>query len=93
MPLSSGIKFKFTPSSAMLKAMVTQWTTLSRIDLSRTDVTDVSALGNVHTLNLQGCEGVTDVSALGNVHTLNLRGCRGVTDVSALGKVHNLTLY
>jgi hypothetical protein len=57
------------------------------------EVTDVSALGNVHTLDLSGCSRVTDVSALGNVHTLNLRGCRKVTDVSALGKVHTLNLH
>ena len=55
-------------------------------------VTDVSALGNVHTLNLTCCRKVTDVSALGKVHTLNLRGCSRVTDVSALGKVHTLNL-
>ena len=55
-------------------------------------VTDVSALGGVHELNLWGCVGVTDVSALGGVHTLNLRGCHGVTDVSALGGVHTLDL-
>jgi hypothetical protein len=34
----SGVKFDFTPSPDMLKAMVTKWTTLSRIDLSQTDV-------------------------------------------------------
>ena len=55
-------------------------------------VTDVSALGNVHTLDLEGCTGITDVSALGNVHTLYLRGCKGITDVSALGNVHSLDL-
>ena len=55
-------------------------------------VTDVSALGGVHTLDLAGCRGVTDVSALGGVHTLNLAYCKGVTDVSALGGVHTLNL-
>jgi hypothetical protein len=55
-------------------------------------ITDVSALGNVHTLGLHWCENVTDVSALGNVHTLNLLWCRKVTDVSALGNVHTLNL-
>ena len=55
-------------------------------------VTDVSALGNVHTLIINDCHGVTDVSALGKVHTLYLSRCSGVTDVSALGKVHTLYL-
>lgn len=54
---------------------------------------DVSALGNVHTLNLSFCQNITVVSALGNVHTLNLRYCKNITDVSALGNVHTLDLY
>ena len=54
-------------------------------------ITDVSALGNVHTLNLCDCE-IEDVSMLGNVHTLDLCLCTGITDVSMLGNVHNLRL-
>jgi hypothetical protein len=38
-------------------------------------VSDVSALGSVHTLNLSWCPNVSDVSALGGVHTLDLRRC------------------
>ena len=56
------------------------------------DVTDVSMLGNVHTLDLIDCDNVTDVSMLGNGHTLNLSGCFNVTDVSMLGNVHTLNL-
>ena len=41
------------------------------LDLNNCDVTDVSMLGNVHTLDLNCCD-VTDVSALGNVQTLIL---------------------
>ena len=62
------------------------------MDLSYTRMTDVSALGSVHTLSLSGCPGITDVSALGSVHTLNLNSCTGITDVSALSSVPNLTL-
>ena len=43
-------------------------------------ITNVSSLGNVHTLNLSRCRGITDVSSLGNVHTLTLSGCEGITD-------------
>ena len=32
------------------------------------NITDVTALWNVHTLILWGCENIIDVSALGNVH-------------------------
>ena len=56
------------------------------------NITDVSALGGVHTLNLSGCINVTDVSALGGVHTLDLSRCTNITDVSALGGVHTLDL-
>jgi len=33
-------------------------------------ITDVSALGGVHTLDLSFCHNITDVSALGGVYTL-----------------------
>jgi len=56
-------------------------------------ITDVSALGNVHTLKLSECQGIRDVSALGGVHTHNLSNCNGITDVSALGGVHTLNLF
>ena len=52
----------------------------------------VSALGGVHTLNLSGCSSITDVSALGGMHTLDLSDCSKITDVSALGGVHTLDL-
>ena len=57
-----------------------------------TKITDVSILGNCHTLDLSRCENITDVSALGNVHTLNLSECENITDVSALRNVHTLDL-
>ena len=41
------------------------------LDLSWTNIIDVSMLGNVHTLKLSHTN-VVDVSMLGNVHTLNL---------------------
>jgi hypothetical protein len=41
------------------------------LDLSWcTGISDVSMLGNVHTLHLRGCRGISDVSMLGNVHEL-----------------------
>jgi hypothetical protein len=56
------------------------------------EIKDVSALGNVHTLDLSYCQGIKDVSALGNVHTLNLNNCDGIHDVSSLKNVHTLNL-
>ena len=64
-----------------------------KLDLSWcAGITDVSALGKVHTLNLYRCINITDVSALGSVHTLYLEGCINITDVSALGSVYDLNL-
>jgi hypothetical protein len=60
--------------------------------IHNTEITDVSALGNVHTLTLKVCTDVIDVSVLRKVHTLNLWWCDKVTDVSALGNVHTLDL-
>ena len=55
-------------------------------------LSDVSAIGSVHTLDLSGCKRVSDVSALGNVHTLYMCDCNEVRDVSALGGVHTMEL-
>ena len=55
-------------------------------------ITDVSVLGNVHTLDLSRCSNITDVTALGNVYTLKLNYCDNITDVSGLGNVHTLDL-
>jgi hypothetical protein len=55
-------------------------------------ISDVSALGGIHTLHLSGCRGIRDVSALGGVHSLYLSCCTGIRDVSALGGVHSLDL-
>jgi hypothetical protein len=62
------------------------------LNLAGQRITDVRALGGVHTLNLRHCTGMTNVSALGDVHTLNLWACMRITDVSALGGVHKLDL-
>ena len=62
------------------------------IDLSESDIEDVSMLGNVHTLDLNYCKNISDVSALDNVHTLDLSFCEDISDVSALSNVHTLDL-
>ena len=52
------------------------------LNFTKAKIKYVSALGNVHTLDLSGCSNITDVSALGNVHTLNLSGYGNISDVS-----------
>jgi hypothetical protein len=63
-----------------------------KIILNYSNITNVSMLGNVHTLDLYWCRNITDVSMLGKVHTLNLFACSNITDVSMLGNVHTLNL-
>jgi hypothetical protein len=63
------------------------------LNLSYCDnVSDVSALGHVHTLNLRECPNVSDVSALSDVHTLSLSWCSNVLDFRVLSHVHTLHL-
>ena len=62
------------------------------LDLSSTDIKDVSALGGVKILNLSYCTKITDVSMLGNVEVLILAYCTSITDVSMLGNVLTLSL-
>jgi hypothetical protein len=81
------------PFRDMLVSLMTYPRKQLHIKLNGCDsVTDVSMLGNVHTLNLSHCSNVRDVSMLGNVHTLDLSHCYNVTDVSMLGNVHRLNL-
>jgi hypothetical protein len=40
------------------------------------NVSDVNALGHVHTSNLDGCQNVSDLRALGHVHTLRCNVCQ-----------------
>ena len=65
---------------------------LNYLDLSYCDINDVSALGNIHTLILKGCENITNVSNLINVSYLDLSECINIADISALKNVYNLNL-
>jgi hypothetical protein len=77
----------------LIKSKVCDISKQISVNLSGCDeITDVSALGGVHTLDLFSCLNIIDVSALGGVHTLWLSGCSNITDVSALGGVHTLDL-
>ena len=58
------------------------------LDISSSNITDVSMCGNLHML-LADSTNVSDVSMLGNIHTLNISHTK-VTDVSALSKIHIL---
>ena len=65
---------------------------LHTLNLTGLPITDVSALGGVHNLDLSECNNVTDVRALVGVHTLNIYKCKRIKDTSALGEVCVLNL-
>ena len=65
-------------------------TAVRSLNLFQSTMSDVSLLGNVHTLGLAHAN-VQDVSALCNVHWLDLSGTK-VTNVCALGNVYALHL-
>jgi hypothetical protein len=88
--LISSLELWDVPTEKELAHLVTL-PNLQSVDLSNTNVTDVSAWRGLHTLNLRGCLDVTDASALGNVYNLNL-SLTNVTDVSPLGNVPHLNL-
>jgi hypothetical protein len=56
------------------------------------NVRDVSALGKVYDLNLEGCNRISDVSRLGSNHILDLGLCVLITKVSSLGSVNRLNI-
>lgn len=60
------------------------------LDLSETNVIDVSALESVHTLDLSGTN-VEDVSMLGNVKYLNLDKCKHIKHGVIVQDMHTLT--
>lgn len=56
-------------------------------------VTDLSVLKNIHSLDLSYCRCISDdISALENTYILNLKGCENITNVSMLGNLHTLNL-
>jgi hypothetical protein len=64
---------------------------LGRRNLGRQPI-DVRTIGNVHSVNLYGCQDITDVTPLRYVRLLNLSGCRKIVDVSSLRNVYSLDL-
>lgn len=56
------------------------------------DLSNVSALGNVHTLKLCGSRKLCNVSSLGNIHSLDLSFCPLISDVRMLGNMHTIHL-
>jgi hypothetical protein len=67
-------------------------TQLSLNLVRRIDISDVSTLSNVHTLDISYCYRILDVSALANVHTIDMSYCVNISDLSALGNVHTLDI-
>ena len=56
------------------------------------DISNVTPLGQVHSLDLRGCVQIEDVSALSLVTNLDISWCWQVSDVSNLGALRTLNL-
>lgn len=65
---------------------------LKILDLSETEIEDVSALSGVHTLYLNNCPNISDVSSLVNVKKLYLLGSEDINDVSMLVNAEELDI-
>jgi hypothetical protein len=63
------------------------------INLSGSNIKDVSLLKNAIRINLSLCYNVTDVSMLKNVKELDISFCSNITDISALGNVAKLSIH
>jgi hypothetical protein len=46
-----------------------------KLDLSKTNISNVSNLGNVYTLHLSGCKNISDATTAQPLNTLGERGC------------------
>ena len=64
---------------------------LDILNISYSNITDISMLEKLHTLDISGCYKITDVSMLRNLHTLIMCYCN-ITDVSMLGNLHTLDI-
>ena len=85
--------YKFTPFIITKSGLpLTQHFKNLTFTLHCDDITNVSALGSVHTLILLFCSGIKDVSALGSVNSLTIAACKNIIDISTLKSAHTLTL-
>jgi hypothetical protein len=62
------------------------------INLSYSDISDVTPLSSVHTLSLYKCMNVTDISALNKVQELNI-SYTNITNIDCLTEVQVLYIY
>lgn len=62
------------------------------LNISYTNITDVSVLSGLKILDISHCYNVTDVSSLNNLKTLHMAHCYNVTNVDALFNVSELNI-
>lgn len=62
------------------------------IDISSSNIEDISVLADINTLDISACHNIKNVSALENVYDLTLDRCENVRDIGMLGNVHTLSL-
>lgn len=62
------------------------------LDLSYTNIRDISSLYKLYVLNLQNCKNIFDIPYFENIHTLNLKNCKNITNINSLSNIHTLDI-
>ncbi len=63
------------------------------VSIDQSDISDISFLRNVQTVQLGFCNELVDVSPLHGIKNLSLFNCFNIRDISCLGNHHRLTLF
>eukprot|EP00039_Didymoeca_costata_P002209 m.58255 g.58255 ORF g.58255 m.58255 type:complete len:512 (+) comp11167_c0_seq1:66-1601(+) len=84
--------YSVTLRSCELLRDVSPLSNIHYLCLANLNITDVSLLGNIHTVVLEECNSVVNVDALATVNTLTIIRCQGIVDIATLGTVHTLKL-
>ena len=90
---NSEIKLKLKITDKQPRFKLDDLPCIDYLDLSKSEIENVTPFSKVRNLNLSYCVNLKYVSVLKDLHTLNLSYCYNITDVSALGNLHTLILF
>ena len=79
-------------SYCLLPPDISSLSNIKILDLSCTNIKDISSLYNVTDLNIYCCRNISDISNLSNVKILNIRGCSGIKSIIGLRDIQQLNL-
>ena len=79
-------------SYCLLPPDISSLSNIKILDLSCTNVKDISSLLNVIDLNIYCCRNISDINNLSQVEILNIRGCSGIKSLVGLKAIKQLNL-